>query len=42
MARAPALEMTLTSLVACIADASPARDTVAKTESESTQVRMRM
>ena len=42
MARAPALEMTLMSLVACIAEASAATDTVTRTASESRHGRMRM
>jgi hypothetical protein len=38
MARAPALEITLMSLVAaCLAEASAAGETIASTESESTQ-----
>src|SRR6266446_6879956 len=41
-ARAPALEMILMSLVACIAEALAATETVTNTVSESRQGRMRM
>src|SRR3989454_747943 len=41
-ARAPALEMTLTSLVNCIAEALAAKETISNTESEIRETRMRM
>src|SRR5262249_28092431 len=41
-ARAPALEMTLMSLVSCIARASVAEDTVTKTQSKNRQSRRRI